>query len=304
MKILIIGSASTSKTPEEYYNAYKDFFTHSMEAVGENAEIYSVLFDDLYIEVGDGKMQIYDTKNAIDLADVDYILLRGMGFRHYFDVLRAISVYAKRHRVQVVNDYSSFRDSSKLSQAINFYEMQLPVASTVYVNRATLKGHHSLPFTFPCIMKSTFGSHGNDNYVVQSLHEAVAIKEKTPDIEYVFQRLVPNDNDFRILVIGHEFMIIARKAVAGSHLNNTSKGGSAYLVDTSDVPVQMLKDAQSIAHYLGMAFAGVDALIDTQTGDYSFLEVNSQPQLMSGAFMQQKREIVGRYFMSGMASDS
>ena len=54
----------------------------------------------------------------------------------------------------------------------------------------------------------------------------------------------------------------------------------------------MIADAKKIAGHLGMTIAGVDAIIDTDSGEYFFLEVNSQPQIMSGAFLDVKASML------------
>ena len=109
----------------------------------------------------------------------------------------------------------------------------------------------------------------------------------------MLQEFIPNDGDYRILVAGDNILGIERKAVEGSHLNNTSQGGSARLVSQDVLPEGMIADARRIARHLDMTIAGVDALIDKHTGEYYFLEVNSQPQLMSGAYVNQKEQLIG-----------
>lgn len=295
MKVLLIGSEQTSDDLAQYYGQYVDFFKKGAGFSKTNIEIQWTLFDDLYVQVGDGEFVIVDTKSGQDVKDFDAVFIRGKNFRQFFDVVRAISRYTSVHKIPVINDYSGFRDSSKLAQAVQFHENELPVASTVYVNRAITEKGHPLPFDFPCIMKAVFGAHGNDNYLVNSLDEVRDIASKS-STRFVLQRFVSNDNDFRILVIGDEVLVISRKAVEGSHLNNTSKGGSAYLVPIESLPEDMINNAKKITSNLDMTVAGVDVLIENGTGDFFFLEVNSQPQLMTGAFVDEKAQMLGRFF--------
>lgn len=298
MKILLIGNKETSQDTDAYYGEYADFFRKAIAHSSTNASIEYTMFDDLVISVGDDEFSVFDTKTNKDVSDYQLVLIRGKGFRNLFDVVKTISSYCVYKNIPVINDYSSFRDSSKLMQAVNFYEHQLPVARTVYVTPAVLSGKAQLGFDFPCIMKAVFGAHGNDNYLVDSIEEAREIARNSPDLRFVLQRFVPNDNDYRILVIGDELAVIGREAVEGSHLNNTSQGGAAVLVDPATIPEKVLLDSKKIAKKLGMTFAGVDVLADRETGDYYFLEVNSQPQLMSGAFVEEKAKLIGTFFDS------
>lgn len=294
MNILLIGSSQTSETLDTYFGEYTDFFTRAIAKSTTKANVQWSLFDDLYIQVGDGIFEITDTKTNLPLSTYDMILIRGKGFRQFFDVVRAVSRYAHMHNVPVINDYSGFRDSSKLAQAVQFYEAGLPVATTLYANRAVLSGERELPFAYPCIMKAVFGAHGNDNYLVHSLDDIRAIAQGS-NLRFVLQRYIENDNDFRVLVIGEKVLVIGRKAIDGSHLNNTSQGGSAQLIPLDQLPEGMAADSIKIARTLDMTIAGVDVLIDKITGEYSFLEVNSQPQLMSGAFVDEKEALFGAF---------
>jgi len=47
-----------------------------------------------------------------------------------------------------------------------------------------------------------------------------------------------------------------------------------------------------------MTISGVDVIVDKNTNKHYFLEVNSQPQLMSGAFVEEKAQLVADYFDS------
>jgi glutathione synthase/RimK-type ligase-like ATP-grasp enzyme len=298
MKILLIGNKETSHDKEAYYTFYDEFFRDALATTEVAAEITHTLFDDLHISIGDGEFVIVDTRHGKDLADYDAVLIRGKGFRNYFDVVRAISRYCTLHNVPIINDYKGFRDSSKLAQALQFFELDIPVAKTVYVTEAVLSQKVPLGFDFPCIMKATFGAHGNDNYLVKDMAEAKKIASEDESKKFVMQRFVPNDNDYRVLVVGDETLVISRAASENSHLNNTSQGGSAELAHTETLPEWVLQASIKVSRHLDMTFAGVDVLADKNTGDFFFLEVNSQPQLMSGAFVDEKKKIVGRYLAS------
>jgi D-alanine-D-alanine ligase-like ATP-grasp enzyme len=58
----------------------------------------------------------------------------------------------------------------------------------------------------------------------------------------------------------------------------------------------VLQDARKITAFYKMTIAGVDALQSKETGEFYFLEVNAQPQLMTGAFTDKKAEMIGKLF--------
>jgi len=297
MKVLVIGGTKAAPTQKErdYYQKYIEFFTKSAQSSRDEASVYAAMMDDLLIQVGDGVMSIYDTFNDRELSDYDVFFLRGDKFRSYMDVISTINEYAERHGIKMINDYSHVRDSSKLLQATRFEMIGVPVAKTLNVNSALLNNIDKVAdWQFPCIMKAKHGSHGDDNYVVHSLEEVRTISQDYADKAFVLQRFVPNDGDYRILIVGDETIVIGRSAQEGTHLNNTSKGGVATEVAVDSLPEEVIEQAKTIAREFKMTIAGVDALQDKTTGKYFFLEVNAQPQLMSGAFIEKKEQLVGK----------
>lgn len=299
MKILLIGTRESAPDTDRYYGRYTDFFQEVLRGINDdNAEVNTALIDDLFVSVGDGAFVVVDTKSGRDVKEFDAVFIRGTGIKNYADVAKAISMYAQLHAVALTNDYSDVKDTSKLSQAAMFFMAGLPSAQCVYASESVLEGKHDLPFGFPCIMKASFGAHGNDNHVVHSLEEARAVAAGRPGIRFILQRFVPNDGDYRILVAGTRELVIHRKASGDTHLNNTSQGGTGQLVEASDLPGEIIEQSHKIAEIMHMGLAGVDALADKNTGEFYFLEVNSQPQLMSGVYIDEKVRLMGHYLES------
>jgi glutathione synthase/RimK-type ligase-like ATP-grasp enzyme len=297
MRILIIGTAESLQLQDPHY--YEKFISLMRDALPGVGQVDQVYFDDLYIGIGDGRFIIRILPAGTDIAEYDLILLRGQRFRSYRDVLKIVSFYGHTHGVPVVNDYRQNRDGSKLAQAMEFYEAGLPAPYTVLVTPAVIEATaEQLGIEFPCIMKATLGARGEDNYLVHDLNEIGHIQSEHPLSRFILQRLVPNDCDYRLLLIGDEYAIIRRTAQGGSHLNNTSQGGAAELLPADALPLDVIGSAQSLARQMLLTTAGVDVLQDKTTGEYYFLEVNSQPQLMSGAFLDTKRDLLAAYLRS------
>jgi len=297
MKILIIGSSKNKIDSDvrKYYQKYVAFFKKSASTFHNSSVVVETcLIDDLIISVGDGNFSIFDAKNNHDLSNNGALFIRGSDFRNYMDAIGAINEYAHNNSIPIINDYSGIRDSSKLLQAVNFHQINVPVARTLLITSAVLNNESQLNWDFPCIMKAVHGSHGNDNYVVHSMDEVRLFLKKTPNTRFVLQRFVPNDGDYRILIVGEEILIVGRSAVNGSHLNNTSQGGEATMINTDQIPQKVIDDSRRIMESLNMTIAGVDVLQDKNTKVFYFLEVNSQPQLMSGAFVDQKEKLLGK----------
>jgi glutathione synthase/RimK-type ligase-like ATP-grasp enzyme len=173
MYILVLGSAETLTKNPTYYAEYAAFATAAMpEAVVDTA-----LFDDLYIALGGGTFTVENLNKRRDLREYDLIMVRGLYFRLYIDMIKTVSTYAASHGVALINDQSSYRSGSKLDQAVRFHQENIPAPFTVMATTASLNmAEAELGITFPCIMKATLGAHGSDNHIVKTAEEARAIQ--------------------------------------------------------------------------------------------------------------------------------
>jgi len=89
------------------------------------------------------------------------------------------------------------------------------------------------------------------------------------------QQLIPSVGDTRVLVVGDKVAGCVRRVPRkGGWLSNLAQGGSAHQTRCSPT---MSRLALSSARAVGAAFAGVDIVQHTHTGEHYVLEVNATP---------------------------
>lgn len=285
-KILVVGSRHNQPGEDRNLTTYREYF---QSAADEGIEVFSAMLDDLLFDISPGRFYVFDEANNCELSAYDLIIIRGM-LREDIDVVYCVSEYAHIHAIPSVNDYGSTRSSSKLAQAFIFYREGLLFPRTIYASKDNLvkmvkEGRFRLPF----IYKDKFGSHGSDNFLVHKLVDLDSIKSE----RMLAQEFIPNDCDYRVLIIGDKQLVIMRKSAGGSHLHNTSQGGTAELIE--DFDKRTIDLSRSIAKKLGMHIAGVDVMMNKVTGEYLFLEINSQPQLKTGSFVENKKRLIREF---------
>lgn len=292
--ILVIGGRTTDIGESAVMAQYADYFVEGVE--GASASFAH--FDELSFVIAPGRFTIRDHRNQRELKEYDLIIFRGK-IRANSELAYCVSRYCTRNSITFFNDYTPYRPSSKVSQAVTFHELGVAFTKTVYAMDATiLRQVVEAELSVPFIVKDSYGSHGNDNYLVQSASELETILSKSPDKKFIVQDFFPNDCDYRVLCVGEKSFIIRRTSSGDSHLNNTSQGGRAEIVDIGFFPPESIRQAHTIARELRMGIAGVDLLYNDKTGEYAFLEVNSQPQLNSGAFPDEKQRVVRQFIES------
>lgn len=258
-------------------------------------------YDDLIHELGSEGAKIYDTVSGIDIADFDMVYHRRWG--DCPEVGMSAGMYLRKKGVQQVDD-EILREGAmnKLTQCWRFWEHELPFPKTVYVPAGHVqewtRENLAKTFELPCIMKSTNGTRGNDNYLVRSSEEAVQIINDSPDIDYLFQEMIPNSGDYRVLVCDDSIrLVIHRSAVAGSHKNNTSLGATATLTDVSELSEDLQAASIAAAKAFKRNIAGVDAVLDSRDpSKFYFFEVNRSPQIEASSYSKEKVAALHAYF--------
>jgi glutathione synthase/RimK-type ligase-like ATP-grasp enzyme len=295
MKVLLIGGLSTDDSETEAMERYKNYF-----AADQDANITFAHFDDLSFVIGPSQFVVFDHRNNYPLEVYELIIFRGK-VRASSELAYCVSRFCVSRGLHFVNDYSLYRSPSKLSQAVTLFELGLPAPLTIYAkNKSILERVIAQHLSYPLIIKSGMGSHGNDNFLSKSSDQTAIILQENAHLPLIAQSFFANKCDYRLLCMGGEELVIRRTAVGDTHLNNTSQGGAAELVAADFLPRSAVEQAHQFANTLKMSIAGVDLLYDDQTGQYVFLEINSQPQLTDGAFPDEKRQLLIR-FMTKLA---
>lgn len=291
-KVLILGGIESDKVPPTPY-------ANLLNKTVRQYHFSEAKFEHLMITISPDEFEIIDGNTGKKLDEYDFVMIRGK-FRKVLELAFVVSRYLALKGVPFLNDYSRYRPTSKLAQAVFFHELKLPFPATYFsMNSQYLSQLIAANLSYPIVVKDSFGAHGSQNYLVNSPKKMLSILKTNPEVKFVAQQFLPNDHDYRLLIIGNETPLqIKRTAVKGTHLNNTSQGGGSELVDS--VPRHMVKAAHRLARLLQMQIAGVDVLQSKIDGKFYFLEINSQPQLVSGAFIKQKAEKIKNFLDSSL----
>jgi RimK family alpha-L-glutamate ligase len=139
-------------------------------------------------------------------------------------------------------------------------------------------------FDFPVIVKGSGGDRGTRVYKADNLDELenlVRDLRKTETEEgkrYMLQEYIPNDGDYRVLVLGSKVLGVMKRSSQDKRefRNNYSAGGK---VEVAELPEEIKKLAVKAAEVCGLGVAGVDvAFRDNDRTKPVIWEVNKGPQ--------------------------
>lgn len=283
-----------------------DFDTAQSMVEQLNPSKHEVVYEGCFLEdlafLYDGqKLAVINTNNGRDIKDYDGVFMLGwFKKRKHEDVALAAGRYMQSMGKKVLNSEAvNNRSRSKVSQYVLCALGDIPQAPFVFIGNRTrlLDIVDKSTIEYPLIVKSATGSRGTHNFLVNNVRELENALDEMPTKPAIIQHFVPNNGDYRILVMGGKVkLIIHRTSQDSSHLNNTSQGGKAALVARSDVKPRMLDDAVKISRALGREVTGVDMILDQNTGQHYFLEANNMPQLTTGSFVSEKAKALDDFF--------
>lgn len=287
MKFLYLtGSALESDDQEWQLNLKTEAKNYS-----NKLKVFTASYKDLLHICRDRNWEIIDLSNKRKLSAYDVI-----HFRNYTSLPNEVAVIASyleaRGVCYINNEVRNIRNtSSKLWQMKHLQAQSIPVPNTYFFHSSRYKKaldyldqRYDNTDLFPCVVKLIDGMKGSHNYLAINETELSKIYQQNADKKFIMQPFIKNDGDYRILFIGSdsEPVIFKRTAIAGSHLNNTSKGGNALEVPEGEVSFAYVSMARQAAKSMDIEIAGVDLIIDSDSNKPYILEVNTTPAILTG----------------------
>lgn len=220
---------------------------------------------------------------GVTLRHVNAIWVRGLFTKelHRNDTQQAalvadfLTYMRKRFPQIVIIDEWAFQKGSidKLKQ------VQILAAARVTVPKSQLaitvnQGYY---FPFPVVVKPMFACDGKG---IERFEDTQAYRAWANSSRVYFPALVqewiPNDADYRVLIVGGRIVATVKRTREGGILNNPTRNVAQEIVE---LPSGALMLAQRAAQASGLEIAGVDLIQHKETGEWYVLEVNQSPDL-------------------------
>ena len=272
-KILLLAGTklSVSKKIDPLINEMNRLFPHS------DLRFKASALSQLGFWVSNTEASIRDPEGNFDIADFDLVVFRIIG--DYKEEAMAAAIYlTNKNKKFIDSEYP--RTFGKLGSIMRHWDAGLSVPDTIYGPNDFLMNELGSRIGLPAVAKSINGRKGRDNYLVRSTSDlADVLVDANHNINFMVQKYIPNNGDYRVLVMdGRDAVVSLREGDGSTHLNNVSAGGTEKLVGIDDIMPEV-KLARQAAKKEGLQVAGVDIITDKNTGQPYILEVNRAPQL-------------------------
>ena len=248
--------------------------------------------DSLWIEIINNKLIVTDAVSGKDLSEYDFVDFNWWGRAKQYAL--AAAIYLKRCGIPFLTEnLTSLEASSKIGEMALMSDKGIPLPRTFISGGAQiLEAFKDKPrIDYPVIVKGAEAFGGRDNYLVKDYEELVRVIDDNQGVDFLVQEFIPNDCDYRCLVLGDEVKLILKRSRNDSktHVNNTSSGGKGEVVPINSLNENALKCVLDAARVQGcQQFCGVDLMFNNETGEPYILEVNQTPEIEEGAEPEKK----------------
>jgi len=258
-----------------------DNLIHALEEKDASIEISTGLISNVFFQINGDSTHVVESVSGQDISSFDLVVFRAVS-RRFAEEALAISIYCDYHHVKYIDSCvsQSIHKANKLASMMALWAKGIPVPPTMYGPVEQLAGAIK-NIGFPAIFKATAATHGTFNYKITSVKEIGEITASEPDKQFLLQKFIENQGDYRILVVnGTGVNVEFRRGNGLTHVNNESAGGTSTLVRDLSGLGYTIDIARKSAKIIGLEVAGVDIIIDKDNNPF-VIEVNRAPQLTS-----------------------
>ena len=244
------------------------------------AEIVLDKFSNLIFEIYRKKIEI--KINQYNIKDFDLIYFRRVGGSSWAG---SLATYLDSLKIKYFD--TTFDQlgpaGNKLNSLLQLRLAGLPIPPTFFCWK-----HKIIEQTdniidkigFPLIAKSLFSQRGNNIFLVERKKDFQNIINTENKDQFLFQRFFPQNEEYRILVLGGKAVVWEKKINLNKKefRNNITLGAKEEFLDIKDIPKEIEKIAIRAAQVRNIEIAGVDILVDKKTKKSWLLEVNRGPE--------------------------
>jgi glutathione synthase/RimK-type ligase-like ATP-grasp enzyme len=268
-----------------------------------NLQLYRGSLSDLRIIIKDSSMSVVESLTGRDLSTFDLVYFE-LWYKAQQQALAAARFLDRNGVPYFSKELYNILPITKVGELSVLADQAIPLPNTFISSARETKRvfKKNPPINFPLIVKAADGYGGKNNYLVHSYKDLVAILNDNRGVQFVIQEFIPNNCDYRCLVLGGKIAIVlkrSRNMDGETHLNNTSAGAVGEVVPLNTLPIDaqdaVLKAAKVLNRF---EFAGVDLMLHLETNQPYILEVNQTPQIEIGAEIDKKITAMLKYMQS------
>lgn len=263
----------------------KELFAEEIaKRVGQDKKIVMARFSDLYFELEDKKVSV--EIDGMPITDFNLVYFRRAG-TDFSIVASTLALCLKYLGIKFVD--SAWGEigplGSKFTSLVKLGLEGSPIFPTCYVWGPHIQDYSqriSKKLGFPVVAKELSMQRGKGVHKIMTMEDFVALPMKDSqgrDNQYLFQKFVEIEHEYRLLVLGTSVRVWEEKIVTNKDefRHNVALGAEEEFLDIGKIPETLSSVAVQAARILKLEIAGVDVATQKGTNNVFLIEVNRGP---------------------------
>lgn len=266
-----------------------ELFTHLVsERMGEGAEVLLATFSDLFIEVDKDETKVL--VGGVDIKEFDLVYIRRID-HSLFPLSGSLAMCLDKLGIKYFD--TRFREigagGDKFTSVVKLALSGICVPKTIFCARDKIvdeKERIASSLGFPMIAKDTQSQGNSGIFLLKNEEDFGKLLELREErlggsrVQFLFQKFLDMEQEFRLLVLGDRVAIAHKKDKR--NYNNLVVTYDIPDLETEFVEVEEISDslkaiAVKAAKALNVEIAGVDICVEKKTGRELIIEVNRGP---------------------------
>jgi glutathione synthase/RimK-type ligase-like ATP-grasp enzyme len=219
--------------------------------------------------------------NEVDIKNYENIWLSSSWNTR--DVAYAANLYLERFNTP--HTYVE-KVTSKITDMVQFIINGITMPDTFFVDLPDISRYvHTIEAIcgYPLIIKDIMGAAGANSLLIRNRDELLTKSRQLPkNSKFIYQKFIPNDYDWGILVANGEVVSGERSYPAKGEFRNNCNGAEEHFTALADIPVEIKNMALKAHSLLGLSWSRSDIVIDRTNQKAYLMEVNRCPGISTG----------------------
>lgn len=256
------------------------------EFLGKETGAEVACFTDLLFDINGENFQVLI--HDVNISEFGLVYIRRADHSH-FSLAGSLALCLDKLGITYLDrSFSQIGASGdKLTSYLKLSIAKVPVPHTIFCMGGSIKRYEDYiikELGFPIVAKELVGQHMTGIYAISGKTQfeelPKKIGEKGRTAKYLFQKYIPLEAEFRLLVLGDKVRVVHTKVprdYSQLKLNYSNLNQSEEYLKVSLISPEMQKIAVNAAKCLNIQIAGVDLAIEKKTGKAYIFEVNRGP---------------------------
>ncbi|MBU3957353.1 ATP-grasp domain-containing protein [Patescibacteria group bacterium] len=243
----------------------------------KGVDLVPIQYNDLVLRQKGANFDIFYQERP--LSEFDLFFFRAVG--EATEWANLLLLYAQKKKIAVVDDYlAAFGPKRRLKSISGVFLAKNGISyprTSFAANKEVLLAEAE-KFKYPFVLKiSKGGRRGAGTLLIKDKEVlARAIKGRIEKTGFLLQEYIPNDGDYRLMVIGYQVLGGFKRQKKEERLVLSRSLGPSEALKT--IPQAVKEEAEKACQALKVEIASVDMVIDKRNGKPVIIEVNEAPQ--------------------------